>query len=102
MFALLKESGYLEESAELTEEVLRGYLEAHPQAIEPWVIESLDQRSSECWYLLDPKNPEAGGVWVVGFYPGGPRKSYPSGAQACAAFIKRYVERLSGYAKNAS
>jgi hypothetical protein len=102
MLDLLRESGYRESPDRVTEEALRSYLERHPQVIESWVIESIDQRSSEGWFLLDPATANAGGLWVVGFHPSGQRTTFDNGALACAVFIKRYVQRLGNLADYAS
>lgn len=101
MITLLKQSGHLA-SGLLTEEVLRKYIEAHPEVIDLWTGLSEDSRASEGWYLLRPEWAESGGSWVVGYYPSGPRRSYRSGVEACAAFIKRYVDDLAKYVTNAS
>ena len=102
MIDLLKESGYLQADWKLTEVLLQAYLRDHPEAIEAWLTESQDQRGSGSWYLLDPAAAGAERSWVVGFYPNGPKRKYSDGAEACAAFIKQYVERLSTYASDAS
>ena len=101
MIALLKQSGHLD-AGPLTEEVLRQYIEAHPEVIDSWTGHSEDSRASEGWYVLRPEWVESGGSWIVGYHPSGPRKSYRSGVDACAAFIKRYVGHLAKYARNAS
>lgn len=101
MITLLEQSGHLD-SGPLTEKALRQYIDAHPEVIDLWTGHSEDSRASECWYVLRPEWPESGGSWVVGFYPSGPRKSYRNGVEACAAFIKRYVDNLAKYARNAS
>ncbi len=102
MIKLLEESGYLNAAAQMTEDTLRRYVAAHPDTIDSWAGFSEDERASEGWYLLRPQYPEARGSWVVGFHPSGPRKSYSSGAEACAAYIKRYVDDLSKYVKHAN
>ena len=94
MIALLKESGY-PDSGPLTEELLRQYIEAHPEVVDSWTGHSEDSRASEGWYVLRPERAESGSSWVVGYYPSGPRRSYRSGVDACAAFIKRYVDDLA-------
>jgi hypothetical protein len=98
MVTLLKESRHLNSPDQLTEEVLRQYMRAHPEIIDSWTGLSEDQRASKCWYVLRPEWAELGGSWIVGFHPGGPRESYSNGVDACAAFIKRYVEDLAKYA----
>ncbi len=98
MITLLKESGHLNNPGQLTEEVLRPYIRAHPEVIDSWTGLSEDQRASECWYVLRPESAESRDSWMVGFHPGGPRKSYSNAVDACAAFIKRYVDDLAKYA----
>jgi hypothetical protein len=102
MVALLEESGYLSNRSALTEAVLRQYIEAHPEVVDSWTGFSEDQRASESWYVLRPEWADARGSWIVGFHPGGPRTSHSNGVEACAAFIKRYVDDLAKYVRNAS
>jgi hypothetical protein len=102
MISLLKESGFLSSPHELTEQVLHQYIQVHPEVIDSWTGLSEDQRASECWYVLRPEWAESRGSWVVGFHPGGPRKNYSNGVDACAAFIKRYVDDLAKSARHAS
>ena len=102
MIKLLEESGHFKAPAQLTEDAVRRYIEAHPETIDLWASYSEDERASEFWYLLRPEYAESGGSWIVGFHPGGPRKRYSDGATACAAYIKRFIDDLAKYVKHAS
>lgn len=81
MITLLKEFGHLNSPGQLTEEVLRQYIEAHPEVINSWTGLSEDQRASESWYVLRPERAESRGSWIVGSHPDGPRKSYSNGVR---------------------
>ena len=93
MAQLLERSGYLENHALVTEDSLAAYLRAHPELIESWALLSVDQRSSETWYLNAPHPAAPDTAWAVGFYPGPVPVTYSDGPSACAAFIIRYVEQ---------
>jgi len=53
MIKLLKESGHLDDSAQMTEQALRQYIEAHPEIIDLWAGFSEDERASEFGISLD-------------------------------------------------
>jgi len=97
MITLLKESGYLRTAESITEQVLTEYFEQHPDLIDAWVRNSEDTRSSPNWYLREPTGPKE--QWVVGFFPDGTAHRFPKKAQACAFYVKRYLETLTATSK---
>jgi hypothetical protein len=94
MVGLLGESGYLRSPRTITEERLAEYFRSNPDAIHAWLLESMDQRCSPAWYLQS----DAAGTWTVGYLNrGGQREaevSYEDAAQACAAFVARWLVQL--------
>jgi len=95
MVALLKESGYLRTSENITEQLLKEYFEKHRDLIDAWVRNSEDTRGSPNWYLSKPTEPKES--WAVGFFPDGSTYRFPEGAQACAFYVKRYLEMLRAH-----
>ena len=92
MIALLKESGYLRIAESISEQLLKEYFEQHPDLINAWLSNSEDTRSSPNWYLRKPTGPNE--QWVVSFFPDGTTHRFVQGAQACAFYVKRYLETL--------
>ena len=92
MITLFKESGYLRIAESITEQLLKEYFEQHPDLIDTWLRNSEDTRSSPSWYLRKPTGPNE--RWVVGFFPDGTTHRFVEGAQACAFYVKRYLETL--------
>jgi hypothetical protein len=102
MLHLLAESGYLANQSLITVELLSAYFAAHPESVDAWLAQSLDNRSSASWYLLDPSADKSQGKWMVGFYPGERREYFERGEDACAVFVKNRLIQLSGHANVAS
>jgi hypothetical protein len=102
MLQLLAESGYLEHQSFVSVEVLSAYFAEHPETIDAWLLQSLDNRGSPSWYLLDPSAANAQGKWAVGFHPGERREYFERGEDACAVFVKNRLIQLSEYANVAS
>ena len=92
MVTLLKKSGYLRIAESITEQLLKEYFEQHPDLINAWLRNSEDTRSSPNWYLSKPTGPNK--QWVVGCFPDGTAHQFSQGAQACAFYVKRYLETL--------
>ena len=95
MVTLLKESGYLRVAKNITEQLLEVYFEKHQDIIDAWVRNSEDTRGSPDWYLSKPTGPDK--QWIVGFFPDGPTHRFTQGAQACAFYVKRYLETLRAH-----
>jgi hypothetical protein len=102
MLRLVAESGYLTNKALITVELLSAYFAKDPESIDAWLLQSLENRSSPSWYLLEPSAANAQGKWVVGFYPGQDREYFERGEDACAVFVKNRLIQLSEYANLAS
>ena len=100
--ALLERSGYLQDPNLVTEEPLKAYLQEHSDLIEAWAILSVDQRSSNTWYMNAPHASDPNVQWAVGFYPGAAPRVYPDGPSACAAFIVRYIDLVRKGMRHAS
>lgn len=92
MVTLLKESGYLRIAESITEHLLQEYFEQHPDLINAWLRNSEDTRSSPNWYFSKPTGPSK--QWVVGFFPDGTTHRFHEEAEACAFYVKRYLEKL--------
>lgn len=97
MVTLLKESGYLRIAESVTEQLLEAYFEQHPDLINAWLRNSEDTRSSLNWYFSKPDDQNE--QWVVGFFPDGTTHRFPHAAQACAFYVKRYLETLTATSK---
>lgn len=97
MLQLLAESGYLTHQSLVTVEVLSAYFAEHPESIDAWLLQSLDNHSSRSWYLLDPSAAKTQGKWVVGFLPGERRVYFERGEDACAVYVKNWLIQLSEY-----
>jgi hypothetical protein len=95
MIALLMESGYLENYPQITEKHLTEYFHDHQELIEPWLIESVDNRSGKGWYI---EEQEGGFIrsksWIVGYYPGNDKRKFKNEADACGFFVKNWAEEL--------
>ena len=97
MVTLLKESGYLRNADSVTEQLLTEYFNQHPDLIDAWVSDSEDTRSSPNWYLRKPTDSNE--QWVVGLFPDGTTHRFSHAAQACAFYVKRYLEMLTATSK---
>ena len=100
---LLRATGYLDTSETIAESSIETYLRAHPELVDAWVGYSEDQRGTPAWYLLESGDAYWHNEgWVVGFLPesGTPclEQKFTNGYEACAHFIKRYIELLSEHA----
>lgn len=92
MVTLLKESGYTQIAESITEHLLEVYFERRPDLIDAWVRNSEDTRGSPDWYLSKPTGSDK--QWIVGFFPNGPTRRFSHRGQACAFYVKRYLETL--------
>ena len=100
MLTLLKKSGYVDHPEEVTTAALQSHFENHTDDLEAWILNSDDNRSSPAWYVAEPSS--AGGKWVVGHQPGDRRDYFESGAEACAVYVKRWLEAAAGFTEHAS
>jgi len=102
MMQLRKESGYSANPAAVTEAELARHFRTNPDQIDSWLIHSQDNRGVPAWCLLDPPAAKDRGLWVVGFYPGSRRYSFEAADEACAFYVKRYLEDLGRGISDAS
>jgi hypothetical protein len=100
MLTLLQESGYLDYTRDITTEALQAYFAAHSDDLEGWVMNSYDNLSSPAWYVAEPSVPAD--KWVVGYQPGTQRDYFESGAEACAVYVKRWLEAVSCFTEHAT
>ncbi|GAM07885.1 hypothetical protein OR1_00154 [Geobacter sp. OR-1] len=98
-----KESGYLENYSQITEEHLTEFFKVHRELIEPWLIESVDNRSGKGWYIQEQ---EGGFIrsksWIVGYYPGNDKRKFKNETEACGFFVKKWAEELRHVIENNS
>ncbi len=102
MIQLLEESGYLSNSAAVTVQKLRDHFCTHPEDLQAWVLHSEDNRGSPSWYIVEPSAANAGAKWIVGYHPGDRRETYDHRDEACAVYVKRWLEQIGGFVKRAS
>jgi hypothetical protein len=96
---LIREIGYAEHAAQITEGLLDEYIRAHPDLLDIWVQYSEDQRCSPAWVLSgrdtvgDPTKD-----WHVSYWDHDPAKRsdqvFPDQFAACAFFVKRRADSL--------
>ena len=95
MIELLMESGYLENYPQITEEHLTEYFRDHQELIEPWLIESVDNRSGKGWYIEEQEGSFIRRKsWIVGYYPGNDKHTFKNEAEACGFFVKKWAEQI--------
>jgi len=102
MIQLLEESGYFSNSAAVTVQRLRDHFRMHSENLQAWVLHSEDNRSSPSWYIVEPEAANSGARWTVGYHPGDQRETYEHGDEACAVYVKRWLEQIGGFVKHAS
>ena len=94
MLTLVRASGYLRSPNAVTEESLERFFRENPDAVDSWVLESMDQRCAPAWYFLEPSGDAH--AWTVGYLTAESQRtretSYGDGAKACAFFVKRWLE----------
>src|SRR4051794_17718700 len=100
MIALLKESGYLNCPDAITIPALQAHFAKSPEDLEGWLLNSYDNRSSTAWYVSEPSAPND--KWVVGHYPGDHREYFASGPEACAAYVRRWLEASARFTEHAT
>jgi hypothetical protein len=76
---------------EITVEGVMTVLDADPQLIEEWHRWSEDKRTSSGWFLAFEN-----GAHVVGHVPDGYRLTFADAASACADFIVKEIQEISG------
>ena len=99
MLALLKESGYFGRAPDITVAALQSHFATHADDLEGWILNSDDNRSSPAWYIAEPGSANA--KWVVGHHPGDRRDHFESRAEACAVYVKRWLESVARFTEHA-
>lgn len=89
MDQLLQESGYTQCREQITEDLIREYVDTHRENIAAWQRYSDDQRCSPSWFF---RNKTIGHVATLGRIE--LEKEYLSEVEACAAYIKRMIEQF--------
>lgn len=109
---LLRESGY-SESSSISEQAIESYLRQHPELTKSWIRYSEDQRSSKCWWITEPLNPEVlksdwfknnidlvrknhlrlhpEGKWTVGNYRITVQRTFDDKFKAFAFFVRKKI-----------
>jgi hypothetical protein len=94
---LLLASGYLEAPESVTVQDLEAWFSANPQHVLAWGMYSVESRCEWFGILCIAPTPEAG--WHIAYTAADGSldrmERYESGAEACAIFVKAYVERLA-------
>jgi hypothetical protein len=99
MIDLVRDSGYLRSPNAVTEGDLERYFRGNPDAIDAWLLESMDQRCAPAWYLVEPS--DHAGQWTVGYLTTSGQRTrealYGDGTKACASFVKHWLGSIGGY-----
>lgn len=94
---LVRESGYFAVHKQVTESAIRERMALQPELVSTWIGHSEDQRVDEGWYLM--QEPTGYLVGYLGSKTVGAQKTHFSdGTEACAVFIKRYLEWIRSHA----
>lgn len=89
---LIKNSGYVERSDEITEEIILKVLPKFPKAIVEWLKRSEDHRGDKGYYFVKHKN-----TYTVGYYDQIKNEviqTFKDANKGCAFFIKKEAEKL--------
>jgi hypothetical protein len=90
---LVKESGYVELHQQIGEEEIEDVLRLHPHLVAEWLLWSENKRGTPTWFITKGDS----GNYHVEFSEEGKEFEEVSSKdefKACAAFIKRDVERI--------
>ena len=88
---LMIQSGYMENHAQITEEVIHAELCRRPELIDQWIGYSDDQRADNTWYFSRCED----GSYTLSHLKDSKIQtvvSYAKGPEACAVFIKEKLE----------
>ena len=91
MVDLLAEVGNPSMIDEITIEDLVQGLRDHPEAVDFWIQQSEDNRSSPAWYIRQKRDDT---LWEVGYYPDGESTDFENSLDACANYIRQYLDLL--------
>lgn len=82
------DTGYFDKPEELSVAATAGFLQQHPEFIDPWFNFSEDKRTSSGWFVLDEDDCAVAGQVH------GPRIVFSDRTQTCAEFIVREIGGL--------
>ena len=91
MVALLAEAGDPGVIEGVSVEDLVQGLSDQPKTVDSWVQLSEDNRSSPAWFVRQKKNDP---MWEVGYYPDGESTYFDNPIDACANYIRHYLDQL--------
>jgi hypothetical protein len=102
MVTLVRDSGYLRSPDAVTEESLERFFSENPDTIDPWLLESMDQRCAPAWYFIEPSGDSR--EWTVGYLTAQGQRTretfYSDGAKACAFFVRRWLDFIERVAND--
>lgn len=93
MVDLFAEAGGPDAIENITEADLAEALLDLPGAVDSWLQLSEDNRSSPAWFVRQKKDSPA---WEVGYYPDGKSTYFDNLVDACANYIRHYLDQLIG------
>jgi len=91
MVDLLAEAGGRAAIENVSEAELAHALSVRSDAVDHWIQMSEDNRSSPAWFVRQGKD---GKKWEVGYYPDGDSIYFDNPIDACAKYIRHYLEQL--------
>ena len=91
MVDLLSEIGGQAVIENISEADLAQALHVRPKDVDSWFQMSEDNRSAPAWYVCKSKH---GAKWEVGYYPDGKIIYFANPIDACANYIRHYLEEL--------
>jgi hypothetical protein len=89
MVQLVRDSGVKKHPEKLTLDAVRGWIAAHPELIESWLLWSANKRVPSGWYFS-----RHGARFDVDYFPAGETLTFADAPTACAEFILREVQSL--------
>jgi hypothetical protein len=96
MLYLFVEAGGQQVLDNISELEISMVLETNPEYIDSWVQLSEDNRSRPSYFF---RYMEANSSWEVGYYPNGESVFFKNNKDACANYILKYLNQLSGTIK---
>lgn len=91
MVQLVIWSGLIESPEVLAPTEVGDYLREHEHLVEAWTLLSAGKRTPSGWYFVDRFDV----CFEVGYYPGGPCRSFNERVLACAEFSVREVNAIA-------
>lgn len=88
---LLAEAGGRAAIENISETEIANALSIRAEDVDCWIQFSEDNRSSPAWFMRQEKD---GKTWEVGYYPDGDSIYFDNPIDACANYIRHYLEQL--------